>query len=227
MAVLPNWQLLLDLLSLTALAMAIEHLETLLTYAYGVILTPFCVHFKPFWASGTPILGSWGTPILGYPPSTDPRPAGRGSIFAIFLTPLIGDFSIHLFSPFWHFLTPPPNLVRGFSIFFVFRFFDFSNVSYSNLHRFWTVFGGFFRGRRRFLAPSPRISGGFLATPDFALSRPGSKKGVTPGPDEGPTRATAARVAPARARVLRSPIKEAKKVSPNDQKIRHQKSAIF
>ena len=49
-------------------------------------LTPFCVHFKPFWASGTPILGSWGTPILGYPPSTDPRPAGRGSIFAIFLT---------------------------------------------------------------------------------------------------------------------------------------------
>ena len=55
-------------------------------------LTPFCVHFKPFWASGTPILGSWGTPILGYPPSTDPRPAGRGSIFAIFLTPLNRGF---------------------------------------------------------------------------------------------------------------------------------------
>ena len=112
-------------------------------------------------------------------------------------------------------------------IFFVFRFFDFSNVSYSNLHRFWTVFGGFFHGRRRFLAPSPRISGGFLATPILPSRDLDPKKGSPMGPDEGPTRATAARVAPARARVLCSPIKEAKKVSPNDQKIRDQKSAIF
>ena len=75
--------------------------------------------------------------------------------------------------------------------------------------------------------PQTPGKGHFFRKSDFPDQQSTPFLGPSRTPDEGPTRATAARVAPARARVLCHYIKEVEKVSPNDQKISDQKSAIF